>query len=179
MNHFVHLTRRGRSHRGRRPRAGRYAGAARDSRGVAFGAPVAFLRLSGFRYLLSRAVLSCDDKGEPASLTGVDIDLGSEGAADRRVEGALRGASGIADADRAGGAFAALGAEDRLCPKEMDTLRQSENLYRSALQALPAHVAILDARGGIIAVNDAWKAFAANNQSSAISHFRPTACGAR
>jgi len=122
------------------------------------------------RYLLSRAVLSCDDKGEPASLTGVDIDLGSEGAADQRVEGALREASGIADADRAGDAFAPLGAEDRLCPKEMDTLRQSENLYRSALQALPAHVAILDARGGIIAVNDAWKAFAANNQSSAISH---------
>jgi PAS domain S-box-containing protein len=44
-------------------------------------------------------------------------------------------------------------------------LRASEELNRSTLQALPAHIAVLDRRGRIIAVNQAWSEFAAKNQA--------------
>ena len=42
-------------------------------------------------------------------------------------------------------------------------LRESEQLARSTLDGLTAHIAILDADGTILAVNSSWRAFAADN----------------
>lgn len=42
-------------------------------------------------------------------------------------------------------------------------LRDSEALYRTTLQALPAHIAVIDRRGRIQAVNEAWIEFAHEN----------------
>src|ERR1700722_18023570 len=43
-------------------------------------------------------------------------------------------------------------------------LRQSEDAKQAAvLDALPAHIALLDAKGMIISVNDAWRRFASAN----------------
>jgi PAS domain S-box-containing protein len=39
----------------------------------------------------------------------------------------------------------------------------ADDLYRSALQAIPAHTAVLDRSGTILLVNDAWTAFALAN----------------
>jgi len=44
-------------------------------------------------------------------------------------------------------------------------LRASEELNRKTLQALPAHIAVIDRQGGIIAVNHAWAEFARNNDA--------------
>jgi len=38
-------------------------------------------------------------------------------------------------------------------------LRVNDPIYRKGLEALPAHVAVLDARGSIVVVNRAWTAF--------------------
>ena len=43
-------------------------------------------------------------------------------------------------------------------------LRESERFARSTVEALSAHIAILDEKGIIIAVNERWRAFAAANQ---------------
>jgi PAS domain S-box-containing protein len=45
--------------------------------------------------------------------------------------------------------------------------RQSDRLRQAVLDALPAEVAVLDARGCIIAVNQAWRQFAEENGGSA------------
>lgn len=42
-------------------------------------------------------------------------------------------------------------------------LRKSEELNRSTLQALPAHIAVVDGQGRIVAVNLAWTEFASGN----------------
>ena len=42
-------------------------------------------------------------------------------------------------------------------------LRASEELYRRTLQALPAHIAVIDRNGAIMAVNQAWSEFADQN----------------
>lgn len=42
-------------------------------------------------------------------------------------------------------------------------LRASEELTRRTLQALPAHIAVIDGQGRIIAVNQAWTEFARDN----------------
>ncbi|ACU89525.1 sigma54 specific transcriptional regulator with PAS/PAC sensor, Fis family [Desulfomicrobium baculatum DSM 4028] len=44
-------------------------------------------------------------------------------------------------------------------------LRASEELNRKTLQALPAHIAVIDRQGGIIAVNHAWEEFARHNDA--------------
>ena len=44
-----------------------------------------------------------------------------------------------------------------------EALRASEELNRSTLQALPAHIAVIDGAGRIVAVNQAWSEFAVNN----------------
>lgn len=49
-------------------------------------------------------------------------------------------------------------------PPEQNIQHQAERFVQSALDALPAHVAILDERGKIIGVNQAWRAFAQDNQ---------------
>ena len=47
-----------------------------------------------------------------------------------------------------------------LLRRAQDKLRMSEAAKQSAiLNALPAHVALLDARGHIVAVNEAWRDF--------------------
>ena len=45
-----------------------------------------------------------------------------------------------------------------------ERLRESQRLLQSALDAIALHIAVLDARGVIIAVNAMWKNFAAGNQ---------------
>ena len=52
-----------------------------------------------------------------------------------------------------------------------EALQASEELNRSTLQALPAHVAVINRLGKIVAVNSAWSEFAANNaaESGAIT----------
>jgi PAS domain-containing protein len=50
-------------------------------------------------------------------------------------------------------------------------LVESKRFLRSTLDALSAHIAILDERGTIIAVNAAWKRFASEN------HFMGSECG--
>lgn len=51
--------------------------------------------------------------------------------------------------------------------KSETKLRESEGLLQSALDAIPMHIAILDATGMIVAVNAMWKNFAkANNSKS-------------
>ncbi len=47
-----------------------------------------------------------------------------------------------------------------------EALRGSEDLNRRTLQALPAHIAVLDQAGRIIAVNQAWTEFAAGNEAA-------------
>jgi PAS domain S-box-containing protein len=44
-----------------------------------------------------------------------------------------------------------------------EALRRLEALNRATLNAMPSHIAVLDARGLIVSVNDAWGEFAANN----------------
>lgn len=44
-------------------------------------------------------------------------------------------------------------------------LRESELFLRSTLDALSSHIAIIDERGVILAVNEAWRSFARNNQA--------------
>jgi PAS domain S-box-containing protein len=44
-----------------------------------------------------------------------------------------------------------------------DVLRESERFAHSTVNALSAHIAILDAQGTIVAVNDAWRKFAEEN----------------
>ncbi len=47
-----------------------------------------------------------------------------------------------------------------------DALRRSEQINRRTLQALPAHVAVIDRDGRIIATNRAWDQFAASNDAA-------------
>src|SRR5689334_6032745 len=44
-----------------------------------------------------------------------------------------------------------------------------KDLYRGIVQALPAHVAVVDRDGRIILINDAWRDFSANNGGPADS----------
>lgn len=44
-----------------------------------------------------------------------------------------------------------------------DALRKSENFANAILDSLSAHIAVVDKKGEIIAVNDAWKTFAVSN----------------
>ncbi|MFO0660229.1 MAG: PAS domain S-box protein [Polyangiaceae bacterium] len=48
----------------------------------------------------------------------------------------------------------------------LDALRRSEYFARESLDALSAHIAIIDGSGKIIAVNRAWRQFAQNNEGS-------------
>ncbi len=50
-----------------------------------------------------------------------------------------------------------------MSPLVENSLRMSAGLYRTALQAIPSHTAVLDSSGTIILVNDAWTAFALSN----------------
>ena len=47
-----------------------------------------------------------------------------------------------------------------------EDLRASEELNRRTLQALPAHIAVLDRNGRILNVNEAWTEFARNNAAT-------------
>lgn len=49
--------------------------------------------------------------------------------------------------------------------RAQDELRQAEaNRQAAIMDALPAHVALLDANGDITSVNDGWRSFARNNR---------------
>ena len=47
--------------------------------------------------------------------------------------------------------------------RAQEALRESELFARSVLNSLTAHIAVLDAQGVIVAVNEAWKLFAREN----------------
>lgn len=51
-------------------------------------------------------------------------------------------------------------------PNSVDRSRGSGDLWRQVLDSLTAELAVLDKRGTIIAVNDAWRRFAAENGGS-------------
>lgn len=53
----------------------------------------------------------------------------------------------------------------RQCERVEEKLRESEEFTRAVLNALMAHIAVLDRNGNIIAVNDAWKRFGRENGS--------------
>ncbi len=47
-----------------------------------------------------------------------------------------------------------------------EALRESETLLRDVLDSLTAHIAVLDARGTVLLVNDAWRRFAEQNSGA-------------
>ena len=47
-----------------------------------------------------------------------------------------------------------------------EALRDSEELNRQTLQALPAHIAVIDRNGRVVVVNEAWMEFARDNDAS-------------
>lgn len=47
-----------------------------------------------------------------------------------------------------------------------EALRASEELYWQTLQALPAHIAVIDRGGRVAAVNEAWQQFARDNDAA-------------
>jgi len=57
--------------------------------------------------------------------------------------------------------------------KMEDALRESQRLARSTVEAIPAHIAVVDASGTIIDVNDAWREFAIANGATE----EATGCG--
>jgi len=51
---------------------------------------------------------------------------------------------------------------------QREALRASEAVQKAVLDALPANIAILDAEGTIVAVNEPWRRFAAENSGRAV-----------
>ena len=94
----------------------------------------------GVHHILSRARLLRDPDGQLSRLQGIDIDLGELAGADNRL------------------------TRDARAQGEQ---RKRDELCRVALQALPAHVAVLAPDGRILATNAAWSAFALRNQVAA------------
>lgn len=70
--------------------------------------------------------------------------------------------------DPAGGVCGVLGiARDINDRKETEqALRRSEELQHAIFQSLPAHIAVVDREGIILAVNEAWRRFAAENEGA-------------
>jgi len=75
---------------------------------------------------------------------------------------------GRAQRDAAGKLEAMVGIDlDITARKEAEeALRRSEEINRRTLQALPAHIAVLDRNGQILATNQAWDVFAARNAAA-------------
>lgn len=101
--------------------------------------------------LITTQVEPTEDVGEEiANLISVLHDTG------QRLE-KLTGGEVDAVSTLDGRSFVLLGAQERL--------RLSEAAKQSAiLNALPAHIALLDSRGEIISVNEAWRQFATDNK---------------
>lgn len=57
-------------------------------------------------------------------------------------------------------------------------LREAEEFKRSVLDAVSAHVAVLDCDGNIVAVNEPWRAFARENSGTRDGHVPGTGVGA-
>ena len=55
-----------------------------------------------------------------------------------------------------------------------EKVRESERIMRSTLDALSAHIAIIDSSGKLIAVNKAWREFVVTNDTGAIDFLRNT-----
>ena len=85
-------------------------------------------------------------------------------------EGRLRWHQGLGQAQRdASGALLKLvGIDLDITERKQaeEALRRSEQLNRRTLQALPAHIAVLDRNGRILATNQAWDDFAAANSAA-------------
>jgi PAS domain S-box-containing protein len=67
--------------------------------------------------------------------------------------------------DASGAIIGLTGASQDITARKQaeDALRDSELFARSVLNSLTAHIAVLDAQGVIVAVNEAWKLFAREN----------------
>ncbi len=72
---------------------------------------------------------------------------------------------GRAQRDAAGALEAVVGIDLDITERRQaeEALRRTEELNRRTLQALPAHIAVLDRNGQILATNQAWDDFAAQN----------------
>ncbi|MGK2913441.1 MAG: hypothetical protein ACSLE5_03120, partial [Porticoccaceae bacterium] len=63
------------------------------------------------------------------------------------------------------------GGETMLLRRAQDRLRHSETIKQAAiLNALPAHIALLDGQGLIISVNEAWRRFGRANAAHNPGH---------
>lgn len=108
---------------------------------------------------------------------GVDVEAMQAGAADYLIKDEIN--AGVLERsirhsiERARLTAEFLKANDRLeeriqertaeLYKTNETLRESERFNRSVLDALPDHIAVLDAEGFILCTNRAWKIFALSN----------------
>lgn len=120
-----------------------------------------------------RAVLHPDDRQPTARAWAEAVASGQEYVTEHRVRmteeagGEYRWflSRALPSRDRDGNILKWYGtATDIQSSKEAEAaLRASEEINRRTLQALPAHIAVIDASGVILAVNQAWLDFAAAN----------------
>ncbi len=64
------------------------------------------------------------------------------------------------------GRFATVFADITERKQAQEAVRASEELNRRTLQAMPAHIAVLDRQGRILAANQAWEEFGAQNRAA-------------
>ena len=74
-------------------------------------------------------------------------------------------ARGIAQRDRSGRVVRVAGSENDMTDRKRleSILREGEAFKQRVLDALPAHIAVLDEGGAIIAVNETWRQFGCDN----------------
>ncbi len=94
------------------------------------------------------------------------VDAADRLAQDRPVH-TLSGQRGAAEIERLAGAFDQMADALR---RRTDALEESRAFLFATMDALPSHVAVLDAEGRIIAVNDAWRKFGDRNGLTLSNH---------
>ncbi len=119
------------------------------------------------------AFLECvhpEDRQRVMDAVDACIEEGAAYAIDHRVvwpDGSVRWVSETGDVirDQAGQGVRMLGVVRDITSRKQaeESLRASEQLLQSALDALSANIAILDGRGTILSVNASWRAFALEN----------------
>lgn len=120
-----------------------------------------------------RAVLHPDDRTSTARAWAEAVASGREYLTEHRVRMSASAGGGyrwflsraLPARDPSGRILKWYGTATDIQPaKEAEAaLRASEELNRRTLQALPAHIAVIDPSGEILAVNQAWLDFAADN----------------
>jgi PAS domain S-box-containing protein len=99
-----------------------------------------------YRWIYALADVLRGADGTPTRILGCHIDVTER----KRSEAELRGLNAT--------------LEQRVVERT-NRLRESEELNRRTLHELPAHIAVIDREGRIVAVNRAWEDFAARNEA--------------